>query len=158
MPIQSFQPVDLTNYKPKKSTIKALNQQPNSPNPKPNTPAPSTLRQPLSRFDQSTNRPSPTKPPKPNKSSNSLIPDFGSTDLVYNDFYKSDFGYRLRKELKDKGFSSAQTRDELAGLIKDKSNRGLNRKEVRQGLDKLVQSGKITGSQAKYFRKISKIY
>lgn len=168
MPISSFQPVDLTNFKPRKSSLRALAKNtPTNPLAKPATPPPARpinhLAQPPSQnLDanhpsvRSQTAPAPVKSTQ--KKPDSLIPDFSHTDVVHNDFYKSDFGYRFQKELKAQGFTSAATRDELSGLIKSASNRGLNRKEVRQGLDKLVQSGKITGSQAKYFRKISKIY
>jgi hypothetical protein len=168
MPISSFQPVDLTNFKPRKSSLRALakNTQTN-PLSKPSAPVPA---RPINRLAQTNSEnprinyppsrsqttPAPVKPIE--KKPASLIPDFSQTDVVHNDFFKKDFGYRFQKELKEKGFTSAATRDKLSGLIKSASNRGLNRKEVRQGLDKLVQSGKITGAQAKYFRKISKIY
>lgn len=167
MPTSSFQPVDLTNFKPRKSSLRALAKNtPTNPLAKPATPPParpiSHPTQPSSQSlsvnysavrDQTT--PSPVKATQ--KKPDSLIPDFSQTDLVHNDFYKKDFRYRFQRELKEKGFTSAKTRGAISNLIKSASNRGLNRKEVRQGLDNLVSKSQITHSQAKYFRKISGI-
>ena len=155
-PRYNFNKVDLTNFKSRKPTPL-----PNNPLP-PSTP-PSIEQPPIYTRGSSfgspqtqTPKPSSSKPQAPGKTSS--LPDFSNTDVVHTNFYNPKYAYRLTRELKDKGFSSATTRNVLAGMLKEKSNRGLNRKEVRQGLDNLVDKGKITSSQAKYFRKITKIY
>lgn len=161
----NFNRVDLSNFKSRKPAPlpsgpnqSDLNNTPSFPSTPPGLGQPPIYtRGPSFGSPQTqTQKPGSSKPQTPKEISN--LPDFSHTDVVHTNFYNPKYAYRLTRELKDKGFSSATTRNVLAGMLKQKSNRGLNRKEVRLGLDKLVETGKITHAQSKFFKKITKIY
>jgi hypothetical protein len=61
--------------------------------------------------------------------------------------------YQTRKKLEELGFRHYADRENIARMLHDARYNGITKREVRQGLDKLVDSGKLTVSQERYLRR-----